>query len=166
MADDNLRRININVPNDQLAEWLLGPGCKAAVERVTAEIYSIYVSTLPEITGNLKAGANMYVDHGGWGADQDRWFGYVGNSALSYRNTKGKPYPRYIEYGKNGQGGQHQLLRAAEIVGGHLGSEGGVSIPGVHRTAHGLRSEKTGRFVANPLTRRRPGQHRRRRAQP
>lgn len=163
MADDRLRRININIPNDQLSKWLLGPQCKAAVTKVTAEIYSIYVSSLPVVTGNLRGGADMYVDHGGWGVDQDRWFGFIGNHALSYRNTKGQPYPRFIEYGKPTKGidGGHHLQRAADLVAGHLGGSG-FKVRGIERTPHGLRSKKTGRYVANPLNQDNPRRRRRR----
>ncbi len=158
MADDRLRRINIPIPNPSLAAWLMSPQCKAVVEQVTSEIFVAYHNTLPVITGNLKRGAYMHVGHGGFGEDQDRWFGWVGNRALSYRPQRGKPYPRYIEYGKPTKGvpGQGQLRRAAHLVAGGLGDAAGVNIPGLSSAPEGRGSRLRGaggRFVANPLNR-------------
>lgn len=165
MADDRvrveagaLRRINIPSPNPALADWLLGSESRAVVEEVTSEIFVAYRNTLPVITGNLKRGAYMDVRVGGWGSDQDRWFGYVGNNALSYRPRRGYLYGRFIEYGKPTRGipGQHQLQRAAHAVAGGLSTAGGVNIPGVSHEPRGRGSKLRGaggRFIRNPLNR-------------
>lgn len=151
-----LRRINIPSPNPALADWLMGTECRGVVQEVTEKIFVTYQNTLPVITGNLRRGAYMRVDHGGFGAEQDRWFGWVGNNALSYRKQRNQPYPRYIEYGKPTKGvpGQYQLRRAAELVAGGLGTAEGINIPGVTRDSRlkgsGLRGAR-GRIVANPL---------------
>lgn len=156
MGENRLRRINIPTPNADLAKWLMGPECRAEVERVTTEIYSYYVNSLPVRTGNLKTHAGYYIEHGGWGAERDRWFGWVTNDALSYRKTRGQPYPRVVEYGNrrlNIPAGRH-LRRAAELVAGEIGS-GRMEVAGVvyDPTGRGsnLRSKTSGRFVANPL---------------
>lgn len=155
---DSLRRIDIPVPNPALADWLTGPQCKAIVTEVTTDIYLAYRNTLPVITGNLQEGADMDVEIGGFGEDHDRWMGRVYNRALSYRRTRGKPYPRYIEYGKPSRGvpGQYQLRRAAHLVAGGLGDAAGINIPGLSAVPAGrgsrLRGDR-GRFVRNPLNR-------------
>lgn len=117
--ESRLERLQIPVPNPVLAEWLNGPQCRRMVETRTAQVYSVYVSLLPVITGNLVRGAYWHVGRGGWGpGESDRWFGWVGNSALSYRKTRGQPYPRVIEWGKASRGipGQGQLRLAGSIV--------------------------------------------------
>jgi len=170
MADDlnRLRRINIPIPNKDLARWLAGPECRGLVERVTTEIYTIYRRTLPASdldpkvpgsgTQNLRRGADMMIARGGFGGDQDRWFGWVSNHALSYRPRRGEPYPRFIEYGKPSKGipGQHQLRNAAAIVAGQIGTSEGVNLPGISRAERGRGSKirgGSGRFVRNPLNR-------------
>lgn len=152
--EERLRRINIPTPNPALTEWLMGPQCRALVDEVTSEIYIAYVNTLPVLTGNLRQGAYYKVARGGFGNDQDRWFGWVGTSARSYRPQKGYLYGRYIEYGKpsRGQPGQAQLRRAAHLIAGGLGTPGGINVPGLRRENKSrLRSTDTGRFVKNPL---------------
>lgn len=116
--ESRLRRISIPVPNKGLAEWLMSPQCRELVESVTMEIHSVYQNSLPVITGNLREGAYWHVGHGGWGGEQDRWFGWVGNRARSYRNKKGYLYGRFIEWGKPTRGieGQHQLREAVHLV--------------------------------------------------
>lgn len=153
MSEDRVRRINIPIPNPGLGEWLKGPQCRAAVERVTAEVAAIYENSLPigkvrdgdRHPGLLKASVSWHVGPGGWGADQDRWFGYVTNSA---------EYAAVIEYGKGTRPGQHQLRNAAAIVAGGVTSLEGVNIPGLSHAPQGrgstLRGAR-GRFVRNPL---------------
>lgn len=170
MADrlDRMRRINIPTPNADLEKWLMGPECRALVERVTTEIYTLYQYTLPasrfdpRVPGsgehNLRRGADMMIAQGGWYGEQDRWFGWVTNHALSYRKKRGEPYPRYIEYGKPTKGipGQGQLRNAARVVAGELGTEIGVNLPGISRVERGRGSTlrgSGGRFVRNPLNR-------------
>lgn len=145
MAEPNLesrlRRISIPTPNRGLAEWLKGSECRAMVEAATMEIFAVYQNSLPARTGTLRAGAYYTVDHGGWGAEQDRWFGWVGNRALSYRKTRGYLYGRFIEWGKPTRGipGQHQLRNAAH---GALSAIPGVSAVNVAAE----RSTRTGHF--------------------
>lgn len=132
MADDpegRLRNINVYYPNPVLAAFLKGPRIRSEVERITAEVFNIYQASLPVRTGNLREGAYYYLQLDGWGqGERDRWFGYVGNKAVSYRGKKGVRYGPFIEYGKPSRGiaGQHQLARAANIVFG----EGTVPIRG------------------------------------
>ena len=83
-----------------------------------------YRETLPVVTGNLRRAPICHVTRGGWGTQEDRWFGYVGNAALSYRTLQGKPYPRYIEYGKRGAPAEGQLRRAAGLISGRVASAG------------------------------------------
>lgn len=144
MAPSNearLRRISIPTPNKGLAEWLMSKECKAMVTEATMEIFSAYQNSLPVRTGNLRDGAYWTVGHGGWRGEQDRWFGWVGNRARSYRKTRGYLYGRFIEYGKPSRGieGQHQLRNATHSV---LSSMPGVS--GVNAVAE--RSTRTGYF--------------------
>lgn len=162
MAEERIRRINIPVPNPGLAEWLNGPECRAQVEMITQRIFVAYQQALPVITGNLKRGAYYYVDKGGWGADKDRWFGWVGNNALSYRKTKNQPYPRFIEYGKPTRGieGQHQLRDAI----GEMADGLSVNLPGISSAPEGRGSRLRGaggRFVANPMNRDAPRRRKR-----
>jgi hypothetical protein len=123
------------------------------VEEVTTQIYAVYVSNLPFRTGQLKESADIDIRPGGWGVEQDRWFGYVTNSA---------PYAAVIEYGSRRRNiaGGHQLRRAAEEISGGIGTAEGVNIPGLTRDRRGRGSTLRGaggRFVANPITgRRRP----------
>lgn len=161
---DRLRRINIPTPNAALAEWLTGPECRAAVEEVTSRIYTVYARTLPasefdpDVPGS---GQQNLRRHAYWNVYQegDRWFGEVGNDALSYRPQRGQPYPRYIEYGKPSKGvpGQGQLRAAAHLVAGGLSDSGHTNLPGISHAERGrgsrLRDRKTGRFVSNPLNR-------------
>lgn len=155
MAEERLRRIHIPTPNPALADWLMSPEAKAIVTDVTAEIFTIYRNTLPVRTGNLQRGAEMDVVRGGFGEEKDRWYGYVTNTALSYRKQQGKPYPRYIEYGKPSRGveGQYQLQRAANLVASGLGNTSAFNIPGLSRTPSGRLRGAGGRFVRNPLNR-------------
>lgn len=156
---ERLRRINVPVPNPGLAEWLMGAESRRVVEEVTTEIFNAYYNTLPVITGNLRRGAYMYVDVDTWGpGGSPRWFGYVGNKALSYRPRRGYLYGRFIEYGKPTRGipGQHQLARAAELVAGDIGRRGGINIPGVAREPRGRGSKLRGaggRFIEDQLAR-------------
>lgn len=151
-----LRRINIPVPNADLARWLKGKQCRAEVERVTSQIFSYYQNSLPVRTGNLKAGADYYMDISGWGVEKDRWFGWVTNTARSYNKTRNEPYAGTVEYGNarfNIPAG-NQLRNAAALVAGDI-SAGRISVSGVSNAPEGrgstLRSDKSGRFVANPL---------------
>ena len=109
-----LRRIDIPVPNKALASWLAGSECKAVVAEVTSEIYTIYRNSVPVDTGNLREHASWHVERGGWGAEQDRWFGWVTNDATADesaarrdaragrrpRRVRPVPYAAYVEYGK------------------------------------------------------------------
>lgn len=161
MADDRLRRINIPIPNPALGAWLKSPQCRAEVEKVTTEIFTIYVNTLPigdvvrdrdKHPGRLRASAGIRMQFGGWGAEADRWFGYVTNSA---------PYAGVIEYGNTRISAQGQLRRAAGLIASDIGgAESAINIPGVTRDRRGRGSQLRGgggRFIANPLTgRRRP----------
>ena len=166
MGESRLRRINIPTPNPAMAEWLMGAECRGMVERVTAEIYTVYARTLPasefdpDVPGsgeqNLRRHASWHVYTDGFGGEHDRWFGAVTNDALSYRPQRGAPYPRFIEYGKPSKGvpGQHQLREAAHLVAGQIGS--GINLPGISRVERGRGSKlrgSDGRFVSNPLNR-------------
>jgi hypothetical protein len=145
---------DIPIPNPDLAEWLRGPECRAAVTQIAAEIFSMYVNTLPERTGNLKQGAYWNVELNGWGAEKDRWFGVVGNRAVSYQGQKGMPYPRYVEGGTRRMPAQHQLKNAVERVTGQIMS-GETAVPGVRRNVKGRGSTligPDGRFMRNPLS--------------
>lgn len=165
---NRLARIKIPVPNKDLAKWLKGPRCRAEVEKVTLQIYTYYVNSLPvsELDpkypgsglANLKSHADWHVEISGWGVKNDRWFGWVTNDAMSYRPTKGQPYSRVIEYGnrkRNIPAGRH-LQRAADIVAGRV-SSGEIALSGLSYAPEGrgstLRGAR-GRFVANPIRRR------------
>ena len=120
MGDPRLLRrtgdTEIQIPNPALEAWLMSEDCRKEVLRVTNLIMVAYKNLLPYETGNLKAGAGAGIKNG-----PPRPVGYVLNKALSYRPTKGQPYPRFIEYGKPTKGirGGHQLVRAAEMVAGN-----------------------------------------------
>ncbi|BCO56084.1 hypothetical protein MINTM005_13280 [Mycobacterium intracellulare] len=142
MADpqNRLRRVSIPIPNAALAEWLGGHECYERVAEVTSEIFVHYQNSLPirhdrlkrqPPPGNLRRAAFWTVDRGGWGAEQDRWFGWVGNRA---------PYSAVIEYGSPRRNirGQHQLRDAAQGVFGGLHQVGQVN-------ARAERSTRTGR---------------------
>ncbi len=159
ISGNSLYRINFEVPNPQLGEWLVGPECRRHVEKVSAEICARYQAMLPVVTGNLKAHARYDVEIGqDWG-ESPRWFGRVYNDALSYRRTRGKHYAQVVEYGKPARNieGQHQLARAAYEV---VGAASGLTAPPIYRDIRAkgsqYRSSKTGRFVANPHKSRRP----------
>lgn len=92
--------LDVPIPNPGLQEWLNGPECEAQLKRITGEIYGYYVNALPQKTGNLREGAGTMVVRRGVPGQTERFHGWVTNRALSYRKTKGQPYPRFIEYGK------------------------------------------------------------------
>lgn len=129
---ERLYRINIPVPNDALEEWLQGPECYAAVDRVTQEILNAYQAYLPQPgsvspkgyvrKGKLMKGAYARVALGhDWGRGGPRWFGYIGNKVL---------YARVIEYGSSKRNiqGQGQLRRAAgEFSGAVAAALGGMA---------------------------------------
>lgn len=121
MADSQRRlyRVSIPIRNRTLAEWLKGPRCRELVEARTAELFAVYESMLPVRTerlerlpapGRLKRGAYYRIGRGGWGAEKDRWFGWVGNTA---------PYATTIEWGSPSRNieGQHHLKNAAALLG-------------------------------------------------
>ncbi|MFM8798894.1 MAG: hypothetical protein ACKODT_08050 [Fluviibacter sp.] len=150
---DKFVEYSIPIPNPALAEWLRGPECRAAVSEIAQEIFSIYQNTVPVREGNLKRGAYWDVQLGGWGAEKDRYFGIVGNRAVSYRGQKGKPYPRYIEGGTRKMPGQHQLENAVAAVTGDI-SAGAMAIPGLRYNPKGRGSTLQGpggKFIRNPL---------------
>ena len=92
--------LDIPIPNPALQEWLNGPECEAALREITGEIFRLYVNYLPRRTGTLRRGAGTMIQRMAVPGQTERWYGWVTNRALSYRKTKGKPYPRFIEYGK------------------------------------------------------------------
>lgn len=161
----SLRRINIPVPNDDLAKWLKGSKCRKAVEEVTSQIHAYYQNSLPVSrkdkrypkagTRNLKRHADYYVEIGGWGVKQDRWFGWITNTAMSYRPAKNQPYAGTVEYGNASRNipAGNQLREAAAKISAEI-SGGARSLPGVQYEPAGrgstLRGDR-GRFVANPL---------------
>lgn len=137
MADPKSRLLRIGdwaldvpVPNPGLQEWLNGPQAKAQLEAVAQEIYRAYRNYLPASRGpkppgsgkrNLKKGAFAGVGQRQYKGQTKRYYAWVGNRALSYRPAKGKPYPRYIEYGKANAdgtrtGGGYHLRNAAAMV--------------------------------------------------
>lgn len=147
MADPINRLMNINIysPNPAIAEMLAGPRVADNVERLTLEVFTIYQASLPVRTGNLKNGAYHYIAFDGWGeGEKDRWFGYVGNRALSYRGRKGVPYGAFIEWGKGARPGQHQLRNAAEAVFGSDMQFGHGSPGNAPRARRGDVNPKTG----------------------
>ncbi len=196
--DKNLRirRIEIPIPNPALQEWLNGPEMYSAVRAVVDRVHTLYQNSLPVLTGNLRYGnenvdeaavgfadgqhgAYKVVKKGGWmtadggGAGSatyidQRWFGWVGNNALSYAKKVDQPYPRFIEYGKRSRGiaGQGQLREALAYVAKDFASPTGVNIPGITREPKGrgstLRGAR-GRFVENPLIPKNTSKPRRRR---
>ena len=195
-ANLRIRRIQIPIPNPALAEWLNGPEMYSAVRNVVDQVHAIYLNSLPELTGNLKYGienvdeaavgfadgqhgAYKVVKKGGWmtadggGAGSatyidQRWFGWVGNNALSYAKQVDQPYPRFIEYGKPSKGkpGQHQLREALAVVAKDFASPAGVNIPGITREPKGRGSTLRGaggKFIENPLTPKNTSKPRRRR---
>lgn len=122
MADQQRRlyRVSIPIPNPALREWLTGPQCLRMVEERTAEVFAIYEAMLPIRTtrlnrdpapGHLKKSAYYRVGRGGFGAEKDRWFGWVGNTA---------DYAAVIEWGsrKRNIPGRHDLKKAGAIVFG------------------------------------------------
>lgn len=135
------------MPNPALAEWLFSSQCRAAIEEITARIFFTYENSLPVRTtrlnrqpppGNLKAEAYWEIRPGGFGVDQDRWFGYVGNRA---------EYAAVIEYGgrRFHQQAQHQLRDAAHLIVGNFADAAqasaalGGGIPRVHGTVRNER---------------------------
>lgn len=152
MPDPRLRRINLQIPNEQLGEWLKGPECRAKIEEITHKVFTLYQNALPVRSGNLRRGAYYTVGYGGWGTDQDRWFGWVGNRALSYRPTRGKRYPAAIEYGipRRGIPGQHQLANAVAAVAGGMVQGGPTGRSDVWRDSRGRWRDRRGRFVRRP----------------
>lgn len=128
MAENRLYRVgdkwalDIPIPNPGLQEWLNGPECEAQLRKVTTEIYNLYVNALPEKKGVLRKGAGTKVARRGEPGQTERFHGWVTNRALSYRKTEGKPYPRFIEYGRKNKSGVgrskagYQLRWAAETV--------------------------------------------------
>jgi hypothetical protein len=92
--------LDIPIPNPGLQEWLNGPECKAQLIKITGEIFDLYVNVLPVKKGKLRKGAGTKVKRAGVPGQTERYHGWVINRALSYRPTKGQPYPRFIEYGK------------------------------------------------------------------
>lgn len=158
---DRFIEYDIPIPNPGLAEWLRGPECYAAMATIASEIYTIYQNTVPAPpsppglprTGNLRDKAYWSVEMGGWGTDKDRWFGIIGNRAVSYRGQLGMPYPRYVEGGTRRMAGQHQFRDAvAAVTGEVLG--GGLTIPGITHDPRGRGSQLRGpggKFIKNPL---------------
>lgn len=113
--------LDVQIPNPALQAWLNGPEAKAAIEKLTRQVYVAYVNALPEITSTLKKGAKPGVGRRKYPGQSERYYGWVINSALSYRPREGEPYPRFIEYGKKNADGSrtkagHHLLRAAYEV--------------------------------------------------
>lgn len=117
--------VDIPIPNPALAEWFKSPQCEAAVRNAAQQVYEAYYQALPAsfvgpVTGSgerrLKRGAGIEVQ-----LMNERWNSWVINTALSYRRTRGQPYPRFIEYGKKNADGTHtaaghQLRDAAAAV--------------------------------------------------
>jgi len=145
--DTRLTRINVPYPNPAIAEALKSVACAELIERHTVAVLNVYQASLPVITGNLRNGAYHYMALGGWGeGEKDRWFGYVGNRALSYRGKRGVPYAGVVEYGQGNRVGQGHLRRAMATVFGHA-SVG--SLPPARITtprAYGDRNPKTGQL--------------------
>jgi hypothetical protein len=143
--------IDIPIPNPALAKWLLSPECEVAVRNAAQQVYDAYYQALPmskrdpKVKGSgqqrLKKGAGIYVE-----IQNDRWQSWVINKAMSYRPTKNKPYPRYIEYGKENRDGSrsnagHQLRDAAmRVFGNKMTAADGISSAGGYSPGSG-RSE-------------------------
>ena len=169
MAQDDTR-LRLVYPNPEIAKILVGPAVKKKIAEVTSLVLTAYINLLPEseeekrrdgtiVKGsgqrNLKRGASMrmqVMDTGGG----PRWHGWVVNTALSYRPTKGQPYPRFIEYGKpkrNISGG-YQLRQAAALVAGGDSWMMGAELPsGWARNPKGRGSKvinARGRFAVDP----------------
>lgn len=121
MADTQRRlyRVTIPIPNKTLADWLKGPRCRELVESRTAELFAVYEAMLPVRTerldrspapGHLKRSAYYRVGRGGWGAEKDRWVGWVGNTA---------DYAAILEWGSSRRNitGRHDLTNAAALLG-------------------------------------------------
>lgn len=157
--------MDIPIPNKAMAEWLVSPQCKAAVTEIAQHVYRLYRATAPasrvdfNVPGsgqeNLRKGAKIAVgiiDSGGG----PRYHAWVINRAVSYRNQKGQPYPRFIEWGKPSKGikGGHQLRNAAEQVARQGLAKQSASIAG------GLINPPLGQ--ARPARRETPAQRRER----
>lgn len=128
--------LDIPVPNPGLQEWLNSEQARVALTEIAQEIYRAYVNYLPasraksNIPGsgmrNLKKGAFSGVGRRNYPGQTERYYAWVGNRALSYKATKGKPYPRFIEYGKanadgSRTGGGYQLRNAMLSVANRRG---------------------------------------------
>lgn len=153
-SENRLRRINIPIPNPALAEWLTGHECYDRVAEITTEIFLHYQNSLPirherlerqPPPGNLRRQAFWTVGHGGWGVEEDRWFGWVGNRA---------PYAAVIEYGsrKRGIRGQHQLRDAAQFIQSGASEFGAVE-------AVAERSTRSGHFGRGNTVHRQQGRN-------
>jgi hypothetical protein len=143
--------VDIPIPNPGLAKWLVSPACEVAVRDAAQRVYNAYYQALPsskrdpKVKGSgqqrLKKGAGIYVE-----IQNDRWQSWVINKALSYRPTKKKPYPRFIEYGKKNRDGSrsnagHQLRDAAmRVFGNKMGAADGIGLAGEYSPGSG-RSE-------------------------
>lgn len=145
--DGRLLRINVPTPNPAIAEALVSPRMADLVEAHTEAVLNVYRATLPRRTGNLRDGAYHYMALSDWddgyGIGQ-RWFGYVGNRALSYRGKRGVRYAGVIEYGEGSRAGQGHLRRALATVMGHAAVG---SLPAARNTtprSYGDRNPKTG----------------------
>lgn len=124
--------LDVPIPNPGLQAWLNSPQAKAALENVAQEVYRTYYNTLPKRSrrksrkgdpppGTLKRGAFHGVGQRTYPGQTQRYYAWVGNRALSYRKTMGKPYPRFIEYGKANPDGTrtragYHLRRAAAMA--------------------------------------------------
>lgn len=91
---------DVPIPNPALQEWLNSEDARKAIGRVVHEIRIAYTNYLPERTGALRAGTDAWVGRRTYPGQTERFYGWVGNRALSYRKRRGQPYPRFIEYGK------------------------------------------------------------------
>lgn len=113
--------LDVQIPNPALQEWLNSEECERALAKIAADVRRAYVNYLPRRRGVLKGGAFQGVGRRTPPGGTQRWYAWVGNRALSYRATKGQPYPRFIEYGKANTdgtrtGGGYQLHNAALLV--------------------------------------------------
>lgn len=129
--------LDVQIPNPALQEWLNSEECRVALEKIAQEVYRHYRNFLPasranpKIPGsgmeNLKKGAFSRVGRRTYPGQTERYYAWVGNRALSYKATKGKPYPRFIEYGKTNADGTRtkagaQLRRAMIAVADRRGA--------------------------------------------
>ena len=155
MADPQgrIHRFHIPKPNPGLDEWLKGPECRAEVTRVTEQVYQLYRQMLPVRTGHLQRSADRYVGMGGWGKENDRWFGWVTNDA---------EYAAVHEWGKGSNRRRYPAFRELRNAAAIISGEGFIppdqaSLPAdVRRVTDSrgqtrYRSTKTGRFVKNPF---------------